>query len=358
MDPAIQTSREGAESGQRPVRTLCIRRGLRFELPLFLPVYQPHKAAGSVTTWRADFGVEGCIVNAYFLYKDRETRHRFEAEPDLHGYIGFDGLIMTDSGAYQGFNRPLLLANKKIVRFQDSIGADIISPLDLVTPPGDKRSVAERKLESTLKRTREAKPLCRHGTLAGVQQGGRFRDLRCRCVDALMAIGIEYLAIGSLVPFFNRNHNLAFVAEVIRDARRIAGPQLPMHIFGAGDPVELPFLAALGADIFDSSSYGHYAAAGWYMTPYGALDDAQRLGTSGHRCQCPACRGSMPAEALLRDEPALRVHNLWTIMQTLSRIRDALSTDSLPELLAEVLERHMGLFPDSALGPSWQEANG
>jgi len=357
VDRARQTAHEGNEAGARPERVLRIRRGQRFELPLFLPVYQPHKAASSVTEWRDELRVEGCIVNAYFLYKDRDTRQRFMAGLDLHDYIGFDGLIMTDSGAYQGFNRPLLLANKKIVAFQNTIGADIVSPLDLVTPPGDKRSVAERKLESTLKRIREAKPLCQRGTLAGVQQGGRFRELRCRCVEALMEIGVDYLAIGSLVPFFNRNHNLAFVAEVIRDARRIAGEGMPMHVFGAGDPVELPFLVALGADIFDSSSYGHYAAGGWYMTPYGAVSELEQLEQTGFRCSCAVCGDSVSLESILCDESALRVHNLSTIMSTLRRVREALRMGSLSGLLSDVLSRHSAVFPDSDLGPSWYEAN-
>ena len=77
-------------------------------------------------------------------------------------------------------------------------------------------------------------------TLAGVQQGGRFLDLRRQSVESLMEIGVEYLAIGSLVPFFNKRRNLKFVGDVLRDARRISGPEMPMHVYGAGDPVELP----------------------------------------------------------------------------------------------------------------------
>jgi len=263
---------------------------------------------------------------------------------------------MTDSGAYQGFNRPLLLRNRKIVAFQDAIGADIVSPLDLVTPPGDTRTVAEKKLASTIKRVREAQQYCRRGILAGVQQGGRFRDLRRQGVEELMALGIEYLALGSLVPFFNVNHHLTFVAEVIRDARAVAGPDMPIHVFGAGDPVELPFLAACGADIFDSSSYGHYAEGGWYMTPYGAFRDAAALAASGITCDCRVCAAQQDRERLLADATSLRRHNLWTIMATVRRIRSARRDGAVPALLAEVLERHARLFPDSELPGSWAAA--
>jgi len=347
------TENPDAHESLAKLRVLRTPHAGDLDLPLFLPVYQPDKTAGAMDSWATEFGVRGCIVNAYFLYKNREIRNLFDQGVDIHDHIGFHGLVMTDSGAYQGFNRPLLLANKKIVAFQDKIGADIASPLDLVTPPGDKRSVAEKKLDSTLKRIREAKTICRRAILAGVQQGGRFRDLRRRSVEELMSIGVDYIAIGSLVPFFNRNHNLKFVTQVMRDARKITGPDLPIHIFGAGDPVELPFLAALGADIFDSSSYGHYAAGGWYMTAYGAINDADKISESGVACECPVCSRTPDFRDLLRCEPDLRVHNLWTIMSTVRRMRDAICAGTLDSLLADILDRHTALFPDSDLGPTY-----
>jgi len=352
-NPTVGAAESADEGARRVFRT---RRGRACELPAFLPVYQPHKAPVPIRDWERECGVQGCIVNAYFLYKDRETRRLFAEGAEIHDYIGFGGIVMTDSGAYQGFNRPLLLANKKIVAFQNQIGADVVSPLDLVTPPGDNRTVAEKKLDSTLKRIREAKRYCTDGILAGVQQGGRFRELRRRSVAELMEIGVEYLAIGSLVPFFNANHNLEFVAEVIRDAREIAGPRLPMHVFGAGDPVELPFLAALGADIFDSSSYGHYAAGGWYMTPYGSFKDPAALAASEIACACPVCAAAGSASAVMADEMKLRAHNLRTILDTVERLRQAVRADALDSLLAPVLERHEALFPESRLAPSWRAA--
>jgi len=340
-----------------PAKILKTRR-LSVELPVFLPVYQPHKEVATLRDWQRDFGIQGCIVNAFFLYKDREMRQRFKDGLNIHEYIDFDGLIMTDSGAFQGFNRPLFLANKKIVAFQDAIGADVISPLDLVTPPGDKRTVAERKLDATQKRIREAKRYCHQAMLAGVQQGGRFRDLRRRSVEEIMEIGVDYLAIGSLVPFFNRNHDLTFVADIVREARTIAGPDMPIHIFGAGDPVELPFFTALGADIFDSSSYGHYAAGGWYMTPYGAVKDRRTLQVSGFACSCPVCAESetdrIPEEL---PEADLRLHNLCTILQTVERIREAQATGAVDTMLTEILERHATCFPDSDLPESWERSH-
>ena len=261
---------------------------------------------------------------------------------------------MTDSGAFQGFSGKLYLKNKKIVAFQDTLRADVISPLDLVTPPGDNRTDATWKLESTLKRIREAKDIAENAILASVQQGGRFMDLRQRSLDELMEIGIEYLALGSLVPFFNKNHDLSFVGPIVRAARQTVGDEhLPIHIYGAGDPLELPFFFALGANVFDSASYGHYAQGGWYMTPYGALTE-ERLSGPGRRralSLCRFCESGPP----MQDPAALASHNLWTILETIRELRRLGRGPALDRRLQEIITQHQRWFPESELERSWHE---
>ncbi|MBF0622402.1 MAG: tRNA-guanine transglycosylase [Magnetococcales bacterium] len=338
-------------------RKLTVTRGLTLELPLFIPVYRPNFTLTTLQAWSGNPEIRGCIVNSFFLYKDREIRTRFKKEQHtLHEHIGFDGLICTDSGAFQGFKRRLYLENKKIIRFQDSIKSDVAAPLDLITPPWDKRSVAEQKLRTTQKRTRQGLEIVQHSLMAGIQQGGRFMDLRHQSVCELVEMGVPYLGIGSLVPFFNRDHDLSFVGQVIRDARQEAGPDKPMHIYGAGDPLELPFMAACGADIFDSSSYAHYAKDGWYMTPYGALSDLGPVLAGEYQCDCPHCSEIGP-ESTKADEEKLAVHNLWTICTTVEKIRTALAEDTLSKMLAALLSRHQNWFPDSRLPETWHQLN-
>ncbi len=334
-------------------RTLKTRGGDSYELPLFLPVYQPKSPILPIDDWGGERGVEGCIVNAYFLYKDRRLRQRFESGLDLHEYVGTDGLVMTDSGAFQGFTRRLLLKNKDIVLFQDRIGSNIVSPLDIVTPPGDSRRLAQRKLERTLQRVREAKYLVEHAILAGVQQGGRYPDLRLSSIEGLMDVGVKYIAVGSLVPFFTRNHDLRFVGDVLHQIREVAGPDIPVHVYGAGDPLELPFMVALGADIFDSASYAHFARGGWYMTPYGALREPTRLLDGEYPCDCRVC-SRMGVEEVFEDERRLAAHNLWTIIRTISRVREAMVSGTLDAMIRDILDRHERWFAQTRLGSSWE----
>ncbi len=324
-------------------------------LPLFMPVYQPREPAFQLARQNKDLKIDGLIINAYFLYKQRELRKKLTTEMTLAEFVGFDGLISTDSGAFQGFSRKLYLKNRDIVRFQDRIRSDIIAPLDLVTPPGDSRSVSQSKLDVTNKRIREALDLVEHGIVAGVQQGGRFLDQRERSTEALLKMGVRYIAIGSLVPFFNKKHSLAFAGRVIRKAREMIGPNLPMHVYGAGDPVELPFYVRLGATVFDSASYGHYGQAGFYMTPYGALKDPGPLLDDEFVCTCPQCRLPGGPEAVFAKRERLIQHNLWMICSTMEKLRGLVrSVGALDRYLQEVLEIHGRWFPDSQLGRTWE----
>jgi 7-cyano-7-deazaguanine tRNA-ribosyltransferase len=225
----------------------------------------------------------------------------------------------------------------------------------LISAPGDNRQTAQKKLLSTIKRIREAKNLVENGILAGVQQGGRYLELRKQSMEALMEIGVDYVAIGSLVPFFNKNHNMVTVIKILRDARAVAGNDLPFHVYGAGDPVELPFIAALGTDIFDSSSYGHYAVSGWYMTLYGALQEKEKEKIIGYGCRCDACTGLEDVMDIFRDTSKLAAHNLYVILDTIRRIRTAQAENRMEPLLTEILDNHSRWFPDSLLNRSWEE---
>ncbi|MDI6798184.1 MAG: tRNA-guanine transglycosylase, partial [Desulfatibacillaceae bacterium] len=248
---------------------------------------------------------------------------------------------------------PLYLKNKTIVAFQRDIGVDVVSPLDLITPPGDKRTDARKKMLSTIKRIEQVLPLCGESTLIGVGQGGRFMDLRGQAMEMLAELGVSYAALGALVPFFNRNHDLNFVGQVIKQARAILPQSVPIHLYGGGDPLELPFYMALGCDIFDSSSFVHYAIGGWYMTPYGALKrEEMDLKNPPYCCPCPQCTQGI--EKVYQDTVSLARHNLWVIVHTVQKASGLLKEGLLDGHLMHIAARHMELFPSSRLAGSWQ----
>ncbi|MBN1286251.1 MAG: tRNA-guanine transglycosylase [Anaerolineae bacterium] len=328
--------------------------GRTYPTPLFLPVFERNNPYITAPVLRDDFGVRGIITNGFLLYRDRSLREALagpESRMNVKQLYGFDGLVMTDSGAYQALGGQVYVKNTKIIRFQQDIGADVISPFDHITPPRDNWKVANRKLNDTLKNIEQGLKIADRAILAGVQQGGRYLDLRERSVRALVELGVSYVALGSLVPFFGRNHHIRFAGQVIRQARAIVPPEIPIHLYGAGDPVELPFYAALGCDIFDSSSFVHFARGGWYMTPYGASQTPEAL--AEYECPCPYCAAH--GARVWADERLMALHNLWTIMHVMRCITDLRASGGLDDYLDAVLDKHMRWFPASQLKPSWEE---
>lgn len=323
------------------------------QLPMFLPVYERGNEYVSMPELKGTFQIQGLITNGFFLYKDRDTRTRVLDE-GVKSFYDFPGFVATDSGAFQGFTRPLHLKNKVIIKFQQDIGADVVSPLDIVSTPGQSKSECSKKLDATLRRIAEGLPLMNKSILVGVQQGGRFPDLRRWAMEQLIELGCRYIALGSLVPFFNKRHDLSLVGRIIRDARARTPDDIPIHLYGAGDPVELPFYAALGCDIFDSSSFVHYARKGWLMTPFGAVA-SESPHHQAYTCGCPYCTDAAPNTPM--DETTLAKHNLWCILDTVREIRRRKRENTLSDYLEQILARHAEWFPDSLLVPSWQELN-
>jgi 7-cyano-7-deazaguanine tRNA-ribosyltransferase len=320
-----------------------------YQTPLFLPVYQPNDAC-SIETLKNEFNIRGLILNSYFLYKNRPVKLEV-LERGIKDYLSFDGMVMSDSGAFQQLRGPLYLSNKKIVAFQRDIGVDVASPIDLISVPGDSKRVADKKLTTTLKRIQQAMDTSGESVLAGVQQGGRYLDLRERSIVALVEMGVTYVALGSLVPFFNRNHRIDFVGQVIHQARTHCPDAMPIHLYGSGDPLELPFFAALGCDVFDSSSFVHYARQGWFMTAYGSFPNKEALKQAEVPCESPYYASE--GDALWENEELLMRHNLWVIFRVMDQIAACYEDGTLPDHLEHLADVHQRHFPESQLRESW-----
>jgi queuine/archaeosine tRNA-ribosyltransferase len=112
----------------------------------------------------------------------------------------------------------------------------------------------------------------------------------------------------------------------------------------------------MGATVFDSASYGHYAAKNFYMTPYGALADPGPLIAGEYVCGCRQCALAGGAAAVLADRERLTFHNLWTICSTMVELRRLIRGQhgGLDKYLQNILEIHSRWFPTSQLRHSWE----
>jgi len=313
--------------GERTVRT-----------PLLLPVINPHLQPVLPSEMEA-LGAEGLITNAYIFSRSEEFRER-ALSAGLHDLLGFDGLIMTDSGAFQlSVYGDITLTNEETLRFQQDIGSDILVPLDIPTPPAADRASAERDLAITMARLREARALCgESGNVAGPVQGGLFPDLREKAGRAVGEMGFSFCPIGAVVPLME-SYRYRDLVRVVMAAKRGIPPSCCVHLFGAGHPSMFALAVAMGCDVFDSAAYALYAREGRYLTPSGSgkLDELVEL-----PCACRVCRSHTAGE--LRDsdqsEQLLALHNLAVSLAEIARVRQAIADGVLFELVDERCRSH------------------
>jgi tRNA-guanine family transglycosylase len=300
------------------------------------------------------------MVNSFLLFRDAGLRKMFERGLTLREHIGgFEGMICTDSGAFQQLGgREVDLDAVEIVRFQDAIKTDVAAPLDLLTPPETNYEDALSRMTLSQNRIEDSLPECVYSDMAAIQQGGGYFSLRQKHIRQLARIGFRYYGIGSMVPFFNKNHDLAFTCGVIRDARDVIGRNVPMHVYGAGDPLDIAFMFYAGANVFDSSSYAHYAGQGYYMTIYGAVNKRSSLEKLGVSCECPVCRRAGVQDLFDKkvNENLLKRHNLFVLLE-LTRKLSQMDAEELDGYVGHIYDVHTSngeVFRDSRLGVSWE----
>lgn len=322
--------------------------------PALLPVINPNKMTIPPSQMREEFGAEMVITNSYIIKRSPDLRER-ALKDGVHRLIGFDGPIMTDSGAFQAYvygssdrgatgERPVELSPKEIVEFQRDIGVDVGTILDIITQRDATHREAERDVEETIARAKVAVGLKGKMALNGTVQGSVYPDLRERCARELGALDIDVHPIGGVVPFME-GYRYGDIARAIIAAKKGLPPSRPVHLFGAGHPHMLSIAVLLGCDLFDSSSYMKYALDGRLMFNDGTrhFDDLDHL-----PCHCPICSSYSVEELRKMIEPDRAVllarHNLHVLFGKLRAIRQAIHEERLWEMAERDARSHPALL--------------
>ncbi len=314
------------------------------ETPLLLPVINPVREVVKPKEMYELLRCEAIITNAYIV-----RRHYGEeaSRRGIHSLLDYPGVVMTDSGAYQ-----ILVYGKvettpeEIVRYQEDIGSDIATILDVPTGWVATREHAQYTVEETLRRAEQLKGLKRRKDIAwvGPVQGGRYLDLIAYSAERMSKLQFDIHALGSPTPVMEQ-YLFDFLVDMIMTAKVNLPPERPFHLFGAGHPFMFSLAVALGCDLFDSASYSLYAREDRYMTPQGTI----RLSRLKYLpCSCPICVKSSPRELLempkAERERALSMHNLYVCFSEIRGIKQAIIEGRLWEYLEVRAHGHPALL--------------
>lgn len=320
-------------------------KGLSIETPAYLPVIHP---VNQLIPPRDIYsmGFKAVITNSYIIYKSYGDD---AVKKGLREILGYEGLIMTDSGGYQVLEYGRIDVDPlEIAEYQARIGSDIAVILDKPTGIGVKRGVAEETVLLTLDSAR--KSLCVVEKQKGRQlwvlpvQGGDHLDLVEFSARESSKLPYDIYAIGSPVEIMN-NYEYSKLANIIIRAKNNLPPEKPVHLFGAGHPLTIALIVALGVDLFDSASYILFAKQEKYMTYCGVRD---LNGLDELPCNCPVCNRLSPTgfKDLPRDEKIaeLAKHNLYVLKNEVEATRQAVKEGRLWEYLMQKLKCHPSLY--------------
>jgi 7-cyano-7-deazaguanine tRNA-ribosyltransferase len=313
------------------------------ETPLLLPVVNPSSQAIPASELRSKYGFDGLITNSYLIWR----RHREDdAVPKVHDLLNFDGVIETDSGAYQILQYgDVEVQPSEIIRFQEQLDSDIAVILDIPTGQEVSEKRARWTVDETLRRADEAlRIISRHDILwVGPVQGGVYPDLVAYSAAQMAEKDFSIYALGSPTPVMQQYRYVSLV-DMIVAAKQNLPPHKPLHLFGAGHPMMFALAVALGCDIFDSASYVLFARNGRYMTTQGTakIEDLEYF-----PCNCPACHNKTPDVIrkllLVERERFLAAHNLHTCHSELKTVKQAIVDGRLWELVEARSQSHPAL---------------
>ena len=169
--------------------------------------------------------------------------------------------------------------------------------------------------------------------LFGIVQGGMFKNLRLRSVQALLEMDLPGYAVGGL----SVGEPKELMYEILDYTTEHLPPDKPRYLMGVGTPDCLVEGVARGIDMFDCVFPTRVARNGMAMTWTGRLVMKNREYTSDFRpleedCGCYACRNGFTRAYIRHLVRAgeifglrlLSLHNLWFLQEFMRRLRQAI----------------------------------
>jgi queuine tRNA-ribosyltransferase len=344
------------------------------QTPAFMPVGTNATVKAVPPEDLQAMGFRIILANTYHLYL-RPGHELIAQAGGLHGFSGWNGNFLTDSGGFQVFSlSPLrkiteeglsfrshidgskhFLSPERVVEVQTAFNSDIQMQLDICTPWGED----EKKAKAAMLRTHawgqrartaweEARGEGYQGQLFGIVQGNFFKELRKESVQRTVDLDLPGIAIGGLSvgepkPVFS--DLLAYTAELLPENK-------PRYLMGIGTPDYILEAVRNGIDIFDCVYPTRTARNGLLFSSSGQIVIKKAAYERDFRpidpeCSCPVCLNHSRAylRHLYRNGEILYSilatrHNLHFLGDLVRKIRVAIAADAFEQFSSDFLSRY------------------
>ena len=295
--------------------TIQMRRG-DIRTPAFMPV----GTAATVKAMRpAEVRAAGADIllgNTYHLML-RPGAERMARLGGLHGFMGWDRPILTDSGGYQVMSLSALtkmsedgvafsshidgskhmLTPERSMDIQRLLDRDIVMAFDECTKNGCTHDEAAQSMERSMRWAKRSRDQFDAGgdhaeraALFGIQQGSLNEALRRVSADKLIDIGFDGYAVGGLAVGEGQEAMFA----TLDFAPDMLPVDKPRYLMGVGKPDDIVGAVERGIDMFDCVLPTRSGRNGQAFTWGGPLNIRnakfnEDMGPLDPRCGCPVC---------------------------------------------------------------------
>ncbi len=284
----------------------------RVRTPTFMPVATKASLKGITHAQLETLAPDVMLANTYHLHL-RPGERLIRDRGGLHGFTGWHGPWITDSGGYQVFSldarasvdedgvtlrshldgSPVRLGPAEAMAIQEALGADLIMAFDHCLGLPATREALEAAVHRTTRwtercvaaRTRDDQ------ALFGIIQGGTDPELRRLSADGLLPLDLPGYAIGGLA--------VGEGGDAMRVAVAATTPLMPAakprYLMGVGQPLDLLDAIHEGVDMFDCVLPTRNGRRGWLWTRDGTVRIGARQHAEDDRpldpaCACEVCR--------------------------------------------------------------------
>lgn len=365
-----------AQSGEARRGELALSHG-----SVSTPVFMPCGTYGSVKALTpiqlCDVGTQILLGNTFHLML-RPGPDVINQLGGLHGFMDWNGPILTDSGGFQVFSlrenvrlddegvtfkSPIngdrvRLSPEISMRIQATLNSDIVMVFDECTPYPATHAVAKSSMLRSAEWASASKDsYLGDGVLFGIVQGSVYDDLRSESLVALQEIGFDGLAIGGLSVGEDIEEMNAVLATLVPQMPS----ELPRYLMGVGTPSDLIRGVLLGIDMFDCVMPTRNARNGHLFTWQGVV----RIRNAVHKqdpepidpeCGCYTCQHFSRAYLHHLDRcremlacTLMSIHNLHFYHELMAALRKRISENTLSAFASRLLAQ----FADAnRVGPS------
>ena len=332
------------------------------ETPAFMPV----GTQGTVKTLGSEdleaMGFELVLSNTYHLSL-RPGSDLVERFGGIHDFMGWPGLILTDSGGYQVMSlsdmrkiddegvrfkshldgSEMFLTPERSIEIQGELGVDISMMLDECPPyPCSEDDAAEAMRRTHLWAPRNLAARREGQNVFGIVQGGVHEDLRRESAEFISGLDVQGVAIGGV----SVGEPTEMQYPVVEFTAPLLPKDKPRYLMGVGHPRDIIHAVACGVDLFDcvlpTRQARHHSvytlrgrvnaqAAEW--TEHRGHWDEESVSPWMERYSAAYVRHLFKAGEFLAMRLAT-LHNLWFYARLMREVREAIEEGTWDQLVA------------------------